>query len=113
MLLGLRTMSTLLETQRAMSSAVLSGGDDGALALVAPARIPASDRLNIYRNTFVSTLATALRLSYPAVRNLVGEEFFEACARHFIAAEPPKSAYLNRYGETFADFLAQYPAVES
>ena len=105
-------MPTLLEVQNAISTAILLGGDDRAVSLVTPAAVPASDRLNIYRNTFLATLTTALRLSYPAVQNLVGEAFFEASARHFIDALPPKSAYLNKYGEAFADFLAQFPPAQ-
>jgi hypothetical protein len=43
----------------------------------------------------------------------VGEEFFEAAAQSFIAAEPPRSAYLNAYGEGFADHLATFPPAAS
>ena len=46
----------------------------------------AAERLDVYRNTFLSSLTTALRISYPAVHRLVGGEFFEGAAQSFIQA---------------------------
>jgi hypothetical protein len=80
---------------------------------VAAAGLPAEARLNVYRNTLVGTLTTALRLSFPAIHRLVGTEFFESAARLFIEAQPPRSAYLNDYGETFPQFLADFPPAAS
>jgi hypothetical protein len=74
----------------------LLAGDDGAL------------RLAIYRNTAFGTLVNALRLTFPAVQRLVGADFFEAAAREFIRRNPPRSAYLNDYGDDFPGFLAAY-----
>ena len=90
-------MSALLEWQRALRAQLL---DDSAT----------SERLQVHRNTVFSTLVNALRLSYPVVRLLVGDEFFEGATRYFIAAYPPRSANLNDYGESFAGFLVQFPA---
>jgi hypothetical protein len=70
-------------------------------------------RLNVYRNTFVGTLTTALRLSFPAVYRLVGAEFFESAARLFIEAEPPRSAWLDDYGDAFPEFLARFARAAS
>jgi hypothetical protein len=89
-------MSSLRELQRAMGKALL---DASAL----------SSAQAIYRNTCLSTLTGALASSFPAVRRLVGVEFFEGAAQEFIRIHPPSSAYLNEYGEPFAAFLAQLP----
>jgi hypothetical protein len=94
-------MSALLEWQRAMRTQLLN-----ARAPVAPA---VEERLAIYRNTCFTTLVNALRLNFPAVAVLVGDEFFQAAARQFIAGNPPASAYLNDYGASFAAFLQQFP----
>lgn len=90
-------MPSLLEVQRSMREQLL-----GALE-------PVSERIAIYRNTVLSTLVNALRLSYPAVQRIVGAEFFEGAARQFIPQHPPGSACLNEYGAQFAEFLAQFP----
>ena len=47
----------------------------------------------------------ALTAHYPVTRRLVGDESFRAVARQFIAGEPPRSAALRGYGETFPRFL--------
>jgi hypothetical protein len=63
-------------------------------------------RLAIYRNHYFVTLVDALAATYPAVQSLVGERFFRAAARRFVATEPPRSPRLDEYGAGFAAFLA-------
>src|SRR5215470_16042587 len=100
---GRRAVPTLLELQRAMRASLVDR-DDGAAAAMLAENVP-PDRLNIYRNTFVTGVTKALRLSYPAVYRLVGADFFEAAAGLFIAQHPPRSAYLDEYGADFPEFL--------
>jgi hypothetical protein len=97
----------LLEVQRALRKSLVDR-DDGAAATRLAEHVPA-DRLDIYRNTFVSGVTKALRLSYPAVHRLVGDDFFVGAAEIFIAHHPPRTAYLDQYGGEFPDFLAQFP----
>jgi len=98
---------TLREIQNAMRDGVLDGGDCALAAVVADVVAPA-DRLNIYRNTSRMTLTKALRLNFPAVEHLVGEEFFAAAADGFIAREPPDTAWLDLFGEGFPEFLQNF-----
>jgi hypothetical protein len=105
-------MPTLLEVQRAIG-AFLAQGDLAAVEFVIADRIAPDARLNIYRNTYVGNLVGALRISYPAIRRLVGEDFFEGAARAFIDTYPPQSAYLNDYGSKLGDFLAHFPPAAS
>ena len=106
-------MPTLLETQEAMLRALVSKDYENAASQIVDDGFSAAERLDIYRNTFLSSLTGALRISYPAVHRLVGEEFFEAAAQCFIEAYPPQGAYLNAYGAGFGDFLAQFPPAAS
>jgi hypothetical protein len=64
--------------------------------------------VGIYRNTCFGTLSSALGLSFPAVRRLVGAEFFDHAAREFVRTHAPASAYLNDYGREFPAFVAQF-----
>jgi putative DNA-binding protein len=98
---------SLLELQRAMRASLVAR-DSGLCARVVEGDIDAGERLGIYRNTFASTLTRALSLSYPAVRRLVGAEFFEGAARIFIEAHPPTSACLDDYGEGWPGFLSGF-----
>jgi hypothetical protein len=102
-------MPTLLELQHAVFRAVVAGDSAAAESHVLEDALAPAERLDVYRNNFFASLANALRLSFPAVHRLVGEEFFQAAAQSFIAAEPPRSAYLNAYGADFADHLAAFP----
>lgn len=106
-------MSSLLELQQAFRRSLVAGDNtEAAAAIIADGLLPEA-RLNIYRNTFIGTLTTALRLSFPAVHRLVGADFFEGAARIFAAAASPQSAYLNEYGQGFPEFLAQFAPATS
>lgn len=100
-------MPTLRELQGAMRGYLLDDGDPMAATILADALMPA-DRLSIYRNTSRSTLTNALRLAYPAVHRLVGEDFFAAASDAFITAEPPPTAWLDLYGAGFPQFLHDF-----
>jgi hypothetical protein len=98
---------TLLEVQHAMRRRLLDDADPGAVALLANVLAPA-ERLSIYRNTSRSTLTNALRLTYPAVQRLVGDDFFGAAADAFITNGPPHTAWLDVYGAGFPEFLRTF-----
>jgi hypothetical protein len=104
-------MPTLLELQQAMRRSLVLHDDEAASTLLADS-IP-RDRLDIYRNTIVTGLTKALRLSFPVVQRLVGTDFFNGAAECFIAAHPPREAYLDRYGGEFPDFLRDFPPATS
>jgi hypothetical protein len=106
-------MPTLLEVQHAISRCLIHQDDGEAAGLIIASGVAPDARLSIYRNTFIGTLTTALRLSFPAVHRLVGAEFFETAARLFIEAEPPRSAYLDEYGAGFPEFLDQFAPAAS
>jgi hypothetical protein len=98
---------TLLEVQNAIRKSLVDRDDGEAAALLA-GHVP-PDRLDIYRNTFIVGATNALRLSYPAVRRLVGEDFFASVAGIIIAGHPPQAAYLDQYGAELPAFLEQFP----
>ena len=99
-------MPTLLEVQRAMRASLVDR-DDAAAAAMLPEGVGA-DRLNIYRNTVLIGLTKALSLCFPAVRRLVGADFFEGAAGLFIPQRPPRAAWLDRYGADFPDFVQHF-----
>lgn len=68
-----------------------------------------AQRFNVYRNNVAVSLVGALQAKFPVLRQLVGDEFFDAMAGLFVRAHPPQSVVLNRYGEGFADFIAAFP----
>ena len=75
-------MPRLHELQKKLCAALVSGDWNDAETYVVSDDLTAAERLNIYRNTCLSTLSGALRISYPAVQRLVGAEFFEGAASY-------------------------------
>ncbi|MCP5366231.1 MAG: putative DNA-binding domain-containing protein [Hyphomicrobiales bacterium] len=98
-------MPALPDLQHSFMAALRGGAEDAVLAAIAGDGIPAAERLAIHRNNMVLTLTDSLAGVFPAVRGLVGADFFAACAAAFIAAHPPRSGTLIRYGDRFAPFL--------
>jgi hypothetical protein len=72
----------------------------------------ADERLEVYRGTVRAVLVKALSLNFPAVRRLVGTEFFEWAAALYAIDHPPVVANLDGYGGGFAEFLAGLPACD-
>jgi hypothetical protein len=104
---------SLLEVQRALLASLAGGEHEAADPHIVADGIDPAGLLAIYRNTSIATLVNALRLTYPAVRKLVGEEFFEGVARIFIGEEPAAGAWLDEYGGSFGGFLRTFAPASS
>lgn len=95
-------------TEQAFAAALLDP------ALPVPAGLAAwngSDpavRFAVHRNNVVVSLVAALADTFPVVRELVGEEFFTAMARLYVAEQPPRSPVLAHYGDDYADWVARF-----
>ena len=73
----------------------------------------AAARFRIYRNNVHHGLGQQLAEAYPVVRRLVGEAFFLATAREYLAKHPPRSRSLALFGEGFPVFLEGFPPAQS
>ena len=102
-------MLSLHEMQTQFAEAMHGDASDSLLAQIHSDRTGnASDRLAVYRNTVKVVLQSALRITYPVTEELVGEEFFAACATYYARESFPETAYLNNYGADFGDFLSTF-----
>ncbi len=68
----------------------------------------AGGRFAVYRNNVMTSLVEALQDRFPTTTRLVGEEFFRAMARVYVAGSLPRSPLLLEYGATFPDFIADF-----
>jgi hypothetical protein len=68
-------------------------------------------RFDVYRNNVAGGLTRVLEAGFPAVRRLVGEEFFAAMAGVFLRAHPPKGRVMMLYGAEFPAFLQDFAPV--
>lgn len=69
---------------------------------------PSLKRFNVYRNNVAVGLRSALAATYPVVKALVGEEFFAAMAKIYVADHLPSSPVLLNYGSDFPDFIETF-----
>ncbi len=75
--------------------------------------LQAQPGFSVYRNTVLKACIDALQANYPAVSQLVGEDWFRAAAAVYARAQPPGDGRLMGYGAGFADFLQTFePAAE-
>jgi len=65
-------------------------------------------RFNVHRNNMMVSLIEALAETFPVTQALVGEEFFRAMARAFVARSPPTSRLIFEYGKNLPDFIASF-----
>ncbi|MEM7120997.1 MAG: DNA-binding domain-containing protein [Pseudomonadota bacterium] len=106
-------MRMLADTQAAFAKALVDPNEPapGEIQRPGPTTTDAaqSKRFDVYRNNVVAAATGALVDTFPAVRALVGDEFFQATARAYLDTTPPQSPLLFRYGATFGDFLETFP----
>lgn len=109
----MHTALSLLEYQRQFMDALYDDAKPGPLEAIAGHGLEPAARLRIYRNSCEAILTDALRTAYPAVLALVGEAFFAQTAHACLHAHPSRSGNLQQLGETFADYLASLPTIET
>jgi len=81
--------------------------------LIGPDGKTAPKRFNVYRNNVIVSLCEALGQSFPAVKTLLGEDYFNALARVFVSTHLPVSPVLIWYGRELADFIETFPPLEA
>ena len=90
----------LAEQQRRFLDAILDGTP---CTDAKPDDAPAFYRANMH-----ATHAGALRATYPVIARLVGDAFFDECARRYAMQHPSSSGDLHRFGARMGDFLEAY-----
>jgi hypothetical protein len=98
----------LADRQQAFAAALLNRAVQVPDGLIGPDRQPTQKRFSVYRNNVVVGLIEALRVSFPATCRIVGEDFFWAMAREYVAVEPPNSPILFDYGAGFPNFVSKF-----
>jgi hypothetical protein len=101
-------MPGTVDVQAEFAGALLSLSRRPPASIIGATQGRAERRFAVYRNTVAAGLIEALQGRFPVVERLVGEDFFRAMARAYVALEPPSSPLLLRYGEGFADFIARF-----
>ncbi|ODT17273.1 MAG: hypothetical protein ABS35_26265 [Kaistia sp. SCN 65-12] len=106
-MLGLRDL-------QAAFAGILRGDDQPRLeAVVSGDSIPAAARLRVHRHHIEQSLVAALAATFSTVQAIVGEDFFRAMARRYVAGDLPHQPVLAEYGAGFPAFIADYEPATS
>jgi hypothetical protein len=100
-------MPSLRELQVHVMDALLGAALPSSLELIAGPVARAERQFGVYANTVQGNFRDALQSTYPAVRRLVGEDYFRQTAREFQRHHPSRSGDLSHCGQGFPSFLAQ------
>ena len=100
-------MPSLRELQVHVMDALFGAGLPRLTALLAGPPTEAEQRFGVYANTVQGTFRDALHATFPAVRRLVGEDYFGQTARAFQRHHPSRSGDLSHCGQGFSNFLTQ------
>lgn len=95
----------LREIQEEFRATVL-GNDETVVRHLRQGRSALARRLAVHRNTVQTSLADVLATAFPVVKRVIGEEFFAAFIRRFIAAHPPRVPQLSEYGRELPAYIA-------
>lgn len=98
-------MPRLADLQADFAAALADPALPAPAGLTRQTALAQSRRFDVYRNNSMVSLIEALEAAFPAVRRLVGSDFFKAAAKTYIRRFPPRSPVLLLYGEGFGEFL--------
>lgn len=101
------------EAESQFADALFDPGRPIPAGVIGPDGEPAPKRFNVYRNNVVVSLCEALGKTYPAIKSLLGEDYFNALARAYVDENPPTSPVLLHYGEAFPSFIKVFPPLAS
>lgn len=102
-------MFSLRDVQGEFAAALLDPDRPVPAAITTRGGAPRERRFAVYRNNVVSSLIDALGAAYPAVRRIVGDQFFRAMAGIFVRTHPPRSPVMALFGADFPAFVEQFP----
>ncbi|RJG39188.1 HvfC/BufC N-terminal domain-containing protein [Motilimonas pumila] len=98
--------------QQNFAAAVRYQHDDILQQIESPRFLP-DQVMQIYRNNFVMSCTEALTATFKLTLIAVGQDFFDAVARAFVLAQPPRCGDIMQYGDRFAQFLATCPQLDA
>lgn len=101
-------MNAPLAAQAAFAAALVDPALPVPAGLVSPRGDSDAKRFAVYRNNVHVGLVGVLAAKYPVCKRLVGDDFFTAMARLYVADHKPASPIMQHYGADFAAFIESF-----
>ncbi len=108
-------MMRLHELRTLMSEAIFEQIENGPklqrlAACVKPScEMTAAQHALVYRDSVLGGMVKSLAEIYPVCERLVGQSFFRVMTRQYCQIQPSTAPDLGDYGETLAEFIAEFP----
>ncbi|MEW9572281.1 putative DNA-binding domain-containing protein [Rhodanobacter sp. Si-c] len=109
----MHAVPALPEWQRQFLDALYDADAPGPRAVILGNGLEPDARLRIYRHSSEAIHTGALRITYPAVLALVGEDYFDQAVRGYRGAHPSPSGNLQAFGTRFAEYLETLPDMDA
>jgi len=94
--------------QTTFTAALLNPDAATPSTVIDPQGRPAPKRFNVYRNNVAVSLTDALRMAFPTILKVVGDDFFNAMAGMYLRKHPPTSSLMMHYGQEMPQFLKHF-----
>ena len=101
-------MTDLKNLQSAFLKSIAANDDEGIEKELVTDDFTAHSLMDIYRNNTSGGIKFSMKLTYPAIFEVVGEEFFNGLVEEFMKGNLPSTGNLDDYGEGFAEFLENF-----
>ena len=110
-------MSALRDQQKEFAQFINTGGssdtDEHFTQTIRENGLSGERRLTIYHRGVSIGFRDVLGGIFDVVRKLVGDEFFNHVADHYVRKHPSQTGNVHDFGAEFPNFLASFPGLES
>lgn len=94
--------------QEHLFKAITTDDEKQLLPFIKPSHIPESARFKVYKNTSFENLCNALKITFPGIWKLIGEECARSVSYVFTKdiKNLPSNGYIDDWGRDFSKFLS-------
>ncbi len=95
----------LKELQKQFAQQIYNPQHNKIFGEIKSGKIDITNRIEVYRNNVFGNFDSVLEMIYPAIKQLVGEDYFNNLCHQYHQQYPSQSGNLNEYGKYFSRLI--------